>query len=298
VLGVSALVSSHITIVSNIQDISEQIEAKNRLLNLNQSLEKRVQDAIELTKRQDEKIQEQTRLAQMGEMISMIAHQWRQPLGAINTAIMSINTKRKLGKFDLNKEEDRDKFFAFMDKKHTNVLNYVQGLSQTIDDFRNFFKPNKAKELVSITQPIENALDIVEASMESKGIIIEKRYEDISEISLYQNELMQVVLNILKNAQDNFIEKSIKDAKIEISTRVEGDEHIITIRDNGGGIPDDILPKIFDPYFSTKDERNGTGLGLYMSKTIVEEHHNGILSAVNSEDNIIFEIKLKGESYV
>ena len=250
-----------------------------------------IQD-ITQEKLQEKLLYQQTRLAQMGEMISMIAHQWRQPLGAINTAIMSINTKRKLGKFDLNKEEDRERFFAFMDKKHTNVLSYVQGLSQTIDDFRNFFKPNKAKEVVSITQPIENALDIVEASMESKGIKIERRYEDNSEISLYQNELMQVVLNILKNAQDNFIEKSIKDAKIEISTRVEEKEHIITIRDNGGGIADDILPKIFDPYFSTKDERNGTGLGLYMSKTIVEEHHNGALNAVNDKNGIVFEIKI------
>jgi len=281
-------------IVANIEDISKEIEAKNKLIELNVSLEKRVQDAIELTKKQSEELQRHTRLVQMGEMLSMIAHQWRQPLGAINSAIMSIDNKLKLNKFDLSNETQRDKFLNLLEQKHSHILNYVNNLSQTIDDFRNFFKPNKQKECVELTQPILNALDIVQASMKAKGIKIELDFKNNDKIDIYKNELIHVILNILKNAQDNFLERKISNAVIKISTYKKDFDYFIEIEDNGGGIDEEILPKIFDPYFSTKDEKNGTGLGLYMSKTIIEEHHKGILNAKNSENGVIFTIKLIG----
>jgi signal transduction histidine kinase len=228
----------------------------------------------------------------MGEMISMIAHQWRQPLSAIGNSVLGIQSKLSIGKFALDKKEDRIKFLEFLDKKHTNITEYVHSLSETIDDFRNFFKPDKQKEKISLSSPINRALKIVETSMSSKNIDIDLDLQVEDELLIYQNEVMQVILNILKNSEDNFMEKNIDNPKIKISTSKENDSYIIEILDNGGGIPEDILPRIFDPYFSTKNEKNGTGLGLYMSKIIIEEHNNGELSAFNIDDGVCFRMEL------
>ncbi len=250
---------------------------------------------IEHLREKDQMLQQQSRLAQMGEMISMIAHQWRQPLGAISSTVIGIQIKLEIDHFNLDEKVDRDNFFAFMDKKHKNINEYVQFLSTTINDFRNFFKPDKEKELVEIISPIDRALKIVQTSMSAKGINISTDYQNNSQLQLFQNEMMQVVLNILKNCEDNFLEKKVSNAQIMISTKKDNDHHIISISDNGGGIAEDILPNIFDPYFSTKCEKNGTGLGLYMSKTMIEEHNNGILSAKNIDDGVCFEILLKDQ---
>jgi PAS domain S-box-containing protein len=254
-----------------------------------------IANIVDITQQKDkEKVfQQQARLAQMGEMISMIAHQWRQPLGSISSAVMSIQTKLEVGKFDLSIEEDRDKFIKYSNKKYSNINNYVQFLSTTIDDFRNFFKPDKDKEKVALEIPINKALQIVKVSLENKGIEIITNFESTEETEIYQNEVMQVVLNILKNAEDNFVEKETSNPKIYISTASKDNEYTITVLDNGGGIPSSVLPKIFDPYFSTKNEKNGTGLGLYMSKTMIEEHHNGDMSVRNVDDGAEFKITLR-----
>ncbi len=278
--------------------LKEAIYQKEKIKKLNESLELKVQKAVQESKQNEKILQDQSRLAQMGEMISMIAHQWRQPLGAISSAVMGIQIKLESGHFDFKKEDDRDKFLMFMDKKHKNISEYVQFLSTTIDDFRNFFKPDKEKEMVSLTIPIERALQIVQTSMSAKGIAINTDYSVNKKLYLYQNEMMQVILNILKNSEDNFIEKQISNPQINISTKKDKGCYIITILDNGGGIPEDILPNIFDPYFSTKSEKNGTGLGLYMSKIMVEEHNNAILSVKNIDNGICFEIILKENSRV
>jgi len=244
-------------------------------------------------KHKEKLLRDQTRLAQMGEMISMIAHQWRQPLGAISSSIFSIQTKRASGKFDLTLQKDRDKFFAFSDTKLEHINEYVQVLSSTIDDFRTFFSQDKHKEPVPLSAPLKRALHIVENSIKSKNIKLVTHYNDEQKLLLYQNEIMQVILNILKNAEDNFVEKGTKEPLITIVCEKDwNDEHLITISDNGGGIPKDILPKIFDPYFSTKNEKNGTGLGLYMSKTIVQEHHQGKLTVCNNKDGAVFKIAI------
>ena len=253
---------------------------------------KTIKTNIDENLKKEKLLQQQSRLAQMGEMISMIAHQWRQPLGAISSAVMSIQLKQKTRRYKLENQEDREKFLEFTNKKLSNISTYVQSLSETIDDFRNFFKPQKNKEIIDIILPVQKALNIVEISMSNKGITIEKDFDCKCEKLIYQNELMQVILNILKNSEDNFIEKNIKDAKVFIKTYKENENAIISIQDNGGGIPDDILPNIFDPYFSTKDEKNGTGLGLYMSKIMVEEHNGGSLEVQNIEIGVEFRIIL------
>jgi len=241
-------------------------------------------------------LQQQARLAQMGEMISMIAHQWRQPLGAISSTIISIQNKRESGRLNLDEKEDREKYFEFTSIRLKNIDGYVQVLSSTIDDFRNFFKPNKEKEVVSLSTPITRALYIVENALKAKNIKLLSVIENDDEVLMYQNEMMQVILNIVKNAEDNFLEKRVENPQIFIITKKEQERFIISITDNGGGIASDILPKIFDPYFSTKDEKNGTGLGLYMSKIMVEEHNNGKLNVKNIDNGVCFSIELRVET--
>ena len=265
-----------------------------KVKSFNEKLKIEIKNAVNENIKKEKMLQQQSRLAQMGEMISMIAHQWRQPLSAINSSIIAIQSKLAIGKFNLEVAQDRERFLKFLEKKHNNITEYVKGLSETIDDFRNFFKPDKEKEIISIIEPINRALKIVEASMSAKGIKIVTNFNCKDEISMYQNELMQVVLNILKNSEDNFKEKNIQNGYIEIVTSKKDNNYIIEIYDNGGGIPEDIMPNIFDPYFSTKDEKNGTGLGLYMSKIIIEEHHNGNLSATNTYKGVCFKIELEG----
>jgi len=179
-----------------------------------------------------------------------------------------------------------------MDTRHNKINEFVQSLSTTIDDFRNFFKPGRDKELFSLTSPILRAIKIVESSLISKNIEVTYFFECDDKVLMYQNELMQVILNILKNSEDNFIEKKIQNPSIKIKAFKKDNNCIISISDNGGGVSSEVLLKIFDPYFSTKDAKNGTGLGLYMSKIIVQEHHNGTLSAQNSKDGVEFKIIL------
>lgn len=236
-------------------------------------------------KKREQLLLQQSRLAQMGEMISMIAHQWRQPLGSIGSAIISMKLQLMNKQNELTQDYIQQTF-----NRYDEINEYVQYLSTTIDDFRDFFKPDKNKELVNITVPIEKALQIISTSMKSKHINLSTNYQTQENILIYQNELMQVILNILKNAEDNFIDKKIKNCKITITTKKEKGSYIILIYDNGGGIDPKIIQNIFDPYFSTKNSKNGTGLGLYMSKVIIEEHNNGKLHVRNKGIGVEFTI--------
>jgi len=231
---------------------------------------------------------QQSRMAQMGEMLSMIAHQWRQPLGAISSAIFGIQTKLATGKYD--NQDSNEELYKFLNTKHKRINEYVQFLSTTIDDFRNFFKPDKKKELVTFENPIGRALLIVEGSLTSHGIDVAYTFNVNEKVELFQNEIMQVILNIIKNSEDNFIEKGTKDPKIRIETKIMPSHYEITISDNGGGISPHIIDNIFEPYFSTKDEKNGSGLGLYMSKMMIEEHSGGLLQVENIKDGVAFNI--------
>lgn len=239
-----------------------------------------------------------SRQAQMGEMISMIAHQWRQPLSAISATSVNLRMGIELGEYDFEKKDDCKLFEADLVESLDDIDNYINTLTTTIDDFRTFYKPNKTIRHVSVNVPLEKALHIVRNAYESKGVKFIENYEATKSLSIYENEMMQVMLNIFKNAQDNFEEKNIKNSSIYISTYDTYTGSKIEISDNGGGIPDDILGKIFDPYFSTKNEKNGTGLGLYMSKTIVEEHHNGIIEAYNKNNGATFSIELNEEGSI
>ena len=274
-------------------DLESEVRKRTKELEeLNNSLATKVEEEMRKNRAKDQQLMQQSRMAQMGEMISMIAHQWRQPLGAIAASSIDLKMKMAFSSFDLDTKEQQHACSDYFEEQLTNIETYVESLTTTIDDFRNFYKPNKEKKSMAINEPIEKSLSIIEASAKANGIEIITDFQSQKSLALYDSEMMQVFLNIIKNAQDNFKEKKIENAKIIIYTEDTSNGVLVRISDNGGGISQEIIEKIFDPYFSTKDEKNGTGLGLYMSKTIIEEHHHGSLEVENRDQGACFTITL------
>jgi len=262
--------------------IRQDITTKKEIIDLNVRLEEKISEEVEKNRQKDKQLIEQSRLAQMGEMLSMIAHQWRQPLNAISFNSAGLELKAQLNKADANTVLDASKV----------ISHNVHYLSQTIDDFKNFFKKDKVKQKVSYTQVIQNTLQIILPSIKEKKIELIQELDFQEEFFTYSNELQHVLLNILKNAEDILDEKDILKPYIKISTYLKDENYILEIADNGGGIDEDYIVKVFNPYFSTKLEKEGTGLGLYMSKMIIEEHCLGKLNVRNSEEGAIFQIQL------
>ena len=261
----------------------ELIYEAKKVHKLNKTLEQRVSQEVEKNRQKDQQMIEQSRLAQMGEMISMIAHQWRQPLTAISSTSGALELKATLGTL---KNED----VLALAKK---IAGYSQHLSTTIDDFRSFFKSSKEKIETNYDEIVQSVLSIIKSSVENKMITLEYVNNSNQNFYTYPNEVKQVVLNLIKNAEDILIEKNVKDPYIKIKTYTDADNIILEVSDNGGGVPQDIISKIFDPYFSTKLEKDGTGLGLYMSKTIIEDHCKGKLSVTNNSEGAVFKIVLQ-----
>jgi PAS domain S-box-containing protein len=255
----------------------------------------RIASIIDLSelKQKDKMLQQQSSLAQMGEMISMIAHQWRQPLGAIAASAISVKAKIDLNSYDLNSKKGQEEHINFLEDTFNNIELYVKNLSTTIDDFRNFYKPNKQKELIDVNKPISQALNIIKVSICSKGVEINVDLNSTKKIEIYNSEMMQVILNLLKNAADNLEEYKIKNPEISVNSYDLAGSTVIEVIDNGSGISNDVINKVFEPYFSTKNSKNGTGLGLYMSKIIIEDHHNGKFSVDCANGYTIFTIVLK-----
>lgn len=245
-------------------------------------LETRITDEVEKNKKQQENMFVQSRLAQAGEMLAMIAHQWRQPLASISATITSMMVQQELDKYD-------PKYF---NEQLHKISDYTQHLSGTINDFRDFFKEDKTKIESTLEEVVDDSLQIMGSIMESQGIKIFIDYQCNEKLSIYPNELKQVVLNLLKNSQDAIEEKKIDNAKIEIQTYKDDMNYYLEIRDNAGGIPEEVISRIFEPYFTTKGNLNGTGLGLYMSNLIITEHHKGRLTASNQGDGACFIIEL------
>ncbi|QKF68545.1 two-component system sensor histidine kinase/response regulator fusion protein [Arcobacter venerupis] len=290
-LNISAYVLKPIDIYKLEASLIKAIEAKvlrEELIEKNKRLE------IEIQKNEEKQqiIETQSRFAAMGEMINMIAHQWRQPLSSIGTASYNLKYKLLSGKFNLETQEGRVEQANFFTNKLDEIEFYVQNLTTTIDDFRNFFKTDKVFVNSTIENPIKNTLKIIQKDLQSNNIELILDFESQNKINIFENEITHVFINILKNAQDKFLDKEIKNAKIEIKTQDIENGVQIEIYDNGGGIAEDDLDIIFEPYFSTKKEKNGTGIGLYMSKVIVEKNHQGKIFAKNTKEGISFFIIL------
>ena len=233
----------------------------------------------------DRQLLHQSRLALMGEMLSMIAHQWRQPLSAITSIASNVSLKSNL--HQLNDD--------FCNQKSVEIIELSKHLSQTINDFSHFFKPNYSKSNINIHELIQSSVKLINESLKSSNIILNIDIKDDFELYTYVNELRHVILNIIKNAEDAIKINTTQNPQIFITCFNEKNHSVIEIRDNGGGIDEEIIYKIFDPYFSTKSELNGTGLGLYMSKVIIEEHCNGSIDVQNIDNGVKFSIRLEIE---
>lgn len=222
----------------------------------------------------------QSKLASMGEMINNIAHQWRQPL----THLGFINMNLQLAFED----EPLDKKYLKEKIEESNAQ--LDFMSKTIDNFRDFYKPNKQKEIFYISVAVKKALEIMEPIFESNKIEFEFNVIKDKQINAYENEYSQVILNILTNAKDVLISRQIQNPKIIISINEKNDSIITTILDNAGGIENKYINHIFDPYFTTKQK--GSGIGLYMSKMIIESHFKGKIKVFNKDKGASFSIEV------
>ncbi len=267
-------------------ELEKRVDKRTKeLYELNISLDKKVKDELKKRLYQEQMLIHQSRFAAMGEMIGNIAHQWRQPLNALGLLLQNIESAYEMDMLDKN----------YIDKTVEKGNRLTNTMSQTIDDFRNFFKPNKEATIFSVISAVQSTVDMLKSSFASSMISI--HYEIDKELCIkgFSSEFSQVILNILNNAKDALIENNSKDKEIFITTHKEDEYVVLEITDNGGGIPMKILNSIFDPYFTTKEEGKGTGIGLYMSKTIIENNMNGQLSGMNSKTGATFSIKMRLE---
>jgi len=248
-------------------------EKTKKLQELNETLEMRVQEAIEENKSKDIILFQQSKMASMGEMIGNIAHQWRQPLSVISTSTTGISFKIEYGM-----DVSQDELLGTLEK----VNETVQFLSRTIDDFQDYLKPQTKEQEFNIKDVITKNLEMFGRTFSNNEIEIILDFDEIM-IQNSQNELLQVTINILNNGKDALKENRDENRKIFIATYIENNNAIISIKDNGGGIPNEVLPNIFDAYFTTKHKSQGTGLGLYMSYQIITNRFGGTIEALNEE---------------
>jgi len=274
----------------------ELLGAKASLSNLNRNLEKRVEErtaalmqetadrlrAMDELRKKDEVLIQQSRQAAMGEMIGNIAHQWRQPLNAVGLLVQDLNLSYEYGNFDK----------AYLESNTQKIMQLVRHMSQTIDDFRNFFTPDKEKSEFELRHVVDRTLALVEGSLVDKGIEVEVSQGEAPAITGHPNEFSQVLLNIMNNAMDAFAETRCPNPQIKVEISSRNDRAVVTIADNAGGIAAEIIGRIFEPYFTTKEQGKGTGIGLFMAKNIVEKSMNGSLTARNTGDGAEFRIEV------
>ncbi len=244
----------------------------------------------EQNRQKDKQIFEASKLVQMGEMIGNIAHQWRQPLSVISTSASGMKLEKE---YDLLTDEKLNEYCD-------SIINNTDYLSRTIDTFRNFIKDKKDKKDIILQNQIDEALNIVSSTLRSHFIELINKidYKDKIKLTITAGELSQVIINIINNSKDILIEKKIEEPLVIISCYKENDMAIISIEDNGGGIPENILSKVFEPYFTTKHQSQGTGLGLHMSYKIITESLNGKLYVKNTNLGAKFYIELPLNSKV
>ncbi len=255
---------------------------KRKIQELNLSLEERIREEIQKQKEKDEIILQQTKVTAMGEMARNIAHQWRQPLNATALILQDIYVSYEDGELDLE----------YIQRSEKDAMKQIQFMSQTIDSFRTLFESSEGVNEFNLEVTINKTMNFLNASMQSHSIQIKKNLIDDIIVCGSPDEFSQVVLNILNNAKDALIEKNILNAKIEIDVSKDENSTTIIFKDNAGGIDKEIIDKIFEPYFTTRDQGKGVGMGLYMSKVIVEKNMKGKLLVTNSDEGAEFKIVL------
>ena len=286
-------VTEEVTLKKSLEKKDRELEELNKTLEhrvqkqtkqlqeLNKTLEERVAKEIEKNKQKQKMLFWQSRMASLGQMLANIAHQWRQPLTELNLALF--NMKNAL------KNRDEEKMQEYYDESKTAIMN----MSQTIEDFTNFFNPDKPKEAFLVKTAIQETLVIMRKVIERNNLNITLDLLDLKVLGV-SNELSQVLINLIQNANEAFTENDVQKRHIDIS--MSEDQHknfvILKIKDNAGGISPQDFDKIFEPYFTTKHSSSGTGLGLFMSKMIIEKSLNGTMTAMNQDNGCLFVIKI------
>ncbi|UCN00572.1 PAS domain S-box protein [Sulfurimonas sp. SWIR-19] len=267
-----------------LQELNENLEKRvqektQELKELNETLELRVQEEIAKNEQKQKVMFWQSRLASLGEMLANIAHQWRQPLTELSLTLFSLK------KAALNNEEEE------VQNLYDESKAIIQNMSITIDDFTNFFKPTKQKHYFKIADSINESLNILEKIIIKEMISVHTEFEDV-EILGISNELTQVIINLIQNSKDAFLQSSVLIKEIYIRVKKEKDFALIEFSDNAGGIKEKEIYKIFEPYFTTKHSSSGTGLGLFMSRMICEQGLNGSIDVKSKNGSTTFSIKI------
>ncbi len=257
-------------------------QKQQQLEELNRSLEQRVKQAVDELRQKDRLLIQQSRHAAMGEMINNIAHQWRQPLNNIGLIIQNLQLQYEAGEMDAEQ----------MAEEVGKAMDVIAFMSRTIDDFRNFFHQDKERQTFVVNEAVSGSLDFLLPGLKNSGISVECQEEPDITAYGYPREYLQTLLNIINNARDALLERKAPKPLIRIRIFRENGRSVVTIHDNAGGISDDVFPKIFDPYFTTKEQGKGSGIGLYMSKTIIEKNMNGVLTARNTDGGVEFRIEV------
>jgi signal transduction histidine kinase/CBS domain-containing protein len=266
-------------------DITDTKDAQEDLEALNNQLSKQVDMEQEKNTVKDNYLLQQSRLATMGSMLSAITHQWRQPLNALMITVQDLSEAYKYGELDSK----------YMDRSVEVIVEQIKYMSSTIDDFREFYRPHKEKEHFDMCALTQKAIGFVKSKANKIGVnILQDEIEESCSVVGYPNELMQAVINILNNSIENFEIKGTIEPIIAISAKKIEQLLEVTIEDNGGGIEEEYLKSLFEPFVTTKEGKKGTGLGLYLVKTIIEKM-DGNITAENGENGARFIISLPAE---
>ncbi len=286
-----ARMQEHQTLLE-LKDKKDSLKATlKELQEYKESLESKVEETLKEKRAQEQILMQQSKMAAMGEMIAAIAHQWKQPLSTASVIIDSMQIQQMLEQSTaLNEDLD-------------SLTEQIDYMSQTITDFSNFFRPSKEMQHFKLLEAVDNVIKLMEHQLVRHRITLSKvDFDDSIEILGLKNEFLQVLLNIINNAKDALKSAMEEDrlqeeeAQITLSLRQNRDTIALTVADNGGGIDLATLPYVFDPYFTTKEEGIGTGIGLYMSKIIIEEHMYGKLTCSNNDKGAVFTITFEKES--
>jgi len=297
--AISLLISRRLNAILN--RYREGLKERNEALKeLNTSLEERVEKEVGKVRHQEKLLIQQSKQAMMGEMLSVIAHQWRQPLNAISLNVQDLQDAYTYGEMDAE----------YLKRSVNQTLQQIDYMSHTIDDFRNFFKPSKTKEQFELKEVVVKTFELIGAQLSNHNITVRCANNDVTIIPHsddafvfqkrfilegFKNEFQQVLLNIIQNAKDVLMEernKNLSKPIIEVDFNVQDRMLRLEIADNGGEIPGDVMERMFDPYFTTKHSSIGTGLGLYMAKMIIEKNMHGKLHAYNREGWAVFVIEM------
>ena len=266
-------------------NIPKKIDENTIKFTLMNILEKTSQELSEVTelRKKDMLTSQQAKLVQMGEMVTMIAHQWRQPLNAISAASIKLDMQVQMGMATHDKIEETISF----------IQETVQSMSRTINDFMDFTKPSHKKEFVKLEDILADIMRLMGVQLKNHDITFVQEIEDPLPLFIFSKDLEHVLINLFSNSRDAFDGKNILNKQIKVHAFKQDDNYIIEVSDNAGGIASDIMKRLFEPYFTTKEQGKGTGLGLYMSKKIVETNLNGSIEIENSSEGILFTITLK-----